>query len=174
MAEDSAPLTATGAAHPPGAAPQIAADNTLYYVGQTSDGQHRLLRARYRRGHYLQPETVAIGDPGDWIRDPAVAPDQSFIVFSIMPAGRRKQNPRLAIAFRRGAGWSRPIDLGDSVNSGGSHAMGSQLGPDHHTLYFYSDRKLPASDAASWNNGKDNIWMIDLAPWLEGAARSNR
>lgn len=147
-------------------APSIAADNTLYYVGQTSPGQRRLLRALYREGHYLRPQIVALGGPRDWIRDPAVAPDQSFIVFSIMPAGS-KQNPRLAIAFRRGERWSRPIDLGDSVNSGGSHAMGSQLGSDHHTLYFYSDRKLPAAGTASWNDGKDNIWMVDLAPWLE-------
>ena len=147
-------------------APNIAADNTLYYVGQTSPGQRRLLRARYRAGHYLQPEIVALAGPDDWIRDPAIAPDQSFIVFSIMPAGR-KQNPRLAIAFRNGGGWSRPIDLGDSVNDGGTHAMGSQLGPDHHTLYFYSDRKVAAAGTESWNDGKDNIWTIDLTPWLD-------
>ena len=45
--------------------------------------------------------------------------------------------------------------------------MGSQLGPDHRTLYFYSSRKLAATGAASWNNGKANIWWVSLAPWLE-------
>ena len=146
-------------------APSIAADNTLYYVGQTSSGQRRLLRARYREGRYLQPQIVAIGGPDDWIRDPAIAPDQSFIVFSIIPAGS-KQSPRLAISFRDGDGWTRPLDLGDEVNGAG-HAMGSQLGPDHHTLYFYSDRKLPAAGAQSWNDGRDNIWRVSLMPWLE-------
>lgn len=147
-------------------APNIAADNTLYYIGQPAAGQRRLLRARYREGHYLQPEIVAIGGPNDWVRDPAIAPDQSFIVVSIIPAGR-KQNPRLAIAFRQGDGWSRPIDLGDEVNDGGRHAMGGQLGPDHRTLYFYSDRQLPSADEESWNDGKDNIWRVSLAPWLD-------
>ena len=72
----------------------------------------------------------------------------------------------MAIALRDGAGWRRPIDLGDSVN-GAEGAMGSQLGPDHRTLYFYSSRKLAATGAASWNNGKANIWWVSLAPWLE-------
>jgi len=147
-------------------APSIAANNTLYYIGQTSDGQRHLLCARYRDGHYQQPQQVAIGGPDDWIRDPAIAPDRSFIVFSIIPAGSGKRIPRLAIAFRDGAGWSRPIDLGNSVN-GEDGAMGSQLGPDHRTLYFYSSRKVAASGAEGWNNGKANIWQVSLAPWLD-------
>lgn len=157
-------------------APNIAADDSLYFIGQTSDGQRRLLVARYREGHYQQPQQVALGAPGDWIRDPAIAPDQSFIVFSIIPAGSSEQVPRLAIAFRHDAAWSRPIDLGDTVNGDGG-AMGSQLGPDHRTLYFYSNRKLAGESAASWNNGKANIWRVSLAPWLEshrGSADNGR
>ena len=73
----------------------------------------------------------------------------------------------LALALRHGSGWGRPVDLGDAVNDGGQHAMGSQLGPDHQTLYFYSDRRLSAAGAASWNDGKDNIWRVSLAPWLD-------
>lgn len=146
-------------------APSIAADGSLYYIGRTDPkGPSRLLRSRYRDGRYLPPTPVAIGGPNDWIRDPAIAPDQSFIVFSIVPAGS-KQKPRLAIAFREDNGWSKPIDLGDSVNGPGS-AMGSQLGPDHRTLYFYSPRKAPAAGAVPWNNGRSNIWRISLIPWL--------
>jgi hypothetical protein len=51
--------------------------------------------------------------------------------------------------------------------------MGAQLGPDHRTLYFYSDRRLPPSDpraAAAWNNGDDHIWQVSLAPWLDAHA----
>lgn len=144
-------------------APAIAADGTLYYIGRTKpNAPSRLLRSRYRDGRYLPPEPVAIGGAGDWIRDPAIAPDQSFIVFSIIPADS-KQKPRLAIAFREGNEWGKPIDLGDSVNGAGS-AMGSQLGPDHRSLYFYSPRKTDST--ATWNNGRANIWRVSLAPWL--------
>src|SRR6185437_4427331 len=77
---------------------------------------------------------------------------------------------RLAIAFRTPEGWSAPQDLGDAVN-GGKESMGAQLGPDHRTLYFYSDRRAAGAQAnAVWNNGHDHIWQLSLAPWLDAHA----
>jgi hypothetical protein len=109
-----------------------------------------------------------LGDAGATIRDPAIAPDGSFIVVSIKHA---LQAPyRLAIAFRTPEGWSAPQDLGDAVN-GGKESMGAQLGPDHRTLYFYSDRRAAGAQAdAVWNNGHDHIWQLSLAPWLDAHA----
>lgn len=46
--------------------------------------------------------------------EPAVAPDQSFIVFD---SGKVKAGlGRLCIAFRDGNQWGKPIDLGDRIN----------------------------------------------------------
>jgi hypothetical protein len=148
-------------------APSVAADGSVYFIGCTSGDKLGLQRSAYRNGHYLAPVEVHLGDATMTIRDPAIAPDGSFIVVSTK---REAQQPyRLAIAFRTPHGWSAPLDLGDSVN-GGKHSMGAQLGPDHRTLYFYSDRRLPPSDprsAAAWNNGDDHIWQVSLAPWLD-------
>jgi Tol biopolymer transport system component len=97
------------------------------------------------------------------VRDPAIAPDQSFIVVSIQ---RAPQQPyRLSIAFATPHGWSAPLDLGDDVN-GGTHAMGAQLGPDGRTLYFYSDRRAPGDSADASQHG-DRIWQLSLASWLD-------
>ena len=147
--------------------PSIAADGSIYFIGCAGpNGDFKLLQSSYRDGHYATPHVVALGDADATIRDPAIAPDRSFIVVSVKHAA---QGPyRLAIAFRTPNGWSAPRDLGDAVNGGES--MGAQLGPDHRTLYFYSDRRLPASDpntAATWNNGADHIWQVSLAPWLD-------
>lgn len=154
-------------------APSIAADGSIYFIGCAApDDSLRLMRALYRNGSYQTPYVVALGDADAQIRDPAIAPDRSFIVVSIKHAAQ--QPYRLAIAFHTAAGWSAPRDLGDSVNAG-KHSMGSQLGPDRHTLYFYSDRRLPPSDpraAAAWNNGDDHIWQLSLAAWLD--ARTGR
>lgn len=148
-------------------APSIAADGSVYFIGCAAAGGLRLQRAAYRDGHYLAPVVVSMGDASMPIRDPAIAPDSSFMVVSTQ---REAQQPyRLAIAFHTATGWSAPLDLGDTVN-GGKHSMGAQLGPDHRTLYFYSDRRLPPSDpraAAAWNNGADHIWQVSLAPWLD-------
>lgn len=152
-------------------APTIAADNSVYFIGCDAHGRLRLQHAAYLDGQYVAPIVVPMGD-ADWtIRDPAVAPDRSFMVVSTK---RETQQPyRLAIAFHTATGWSAPTDLGDSVNSG-THSMGAQLGPDHRTLYFYSDRRLPPShpdSAAAWNNGHDHIWQVSLAPWLDATSR---
>lgn len=148
-------------------APSIAADGNVYFIGCAAGDDLRLQRSTYRNGRYQAPVAVPIGDADMQIRDPAIAPDGSFMVVSIR---HQAQQPyRLAIAFRAADGWSTPLDLGDTVN-GGKHSMGAQLGPDHRTLYFYSDRRLPASDpnaAATWNNGADHIWQVSLAPWLD-------
>lgn len=149
-------------------APSIAGDGSLYYIGRIGpDGALHLLHSAYRDARYQPPTIVALGNPGDVIRDPAIAPDQSFIVFSTRPAAG-KRPLRLAIAFRHQDVWSTPIDLGDGVNDNG-YAMGGQLGADHRTLYFYSaraDRALP-SGSAPWSNGSDNIWAVSLTPWLD-------
>ena len=147
--------------------PSIAADGSIYFIGCAGpNSDFKLLQSSYRDGHYAAPCVVALGDTDATIRDPAIAPDRSFIVVSVKHAA---QGPyRLAIAFRTPNGWSTPRDLGGAVNGGES--MGAQLGPDHRTLYFYSDRRLPPSDpnaAATWNNGADHIWRVSLAPWLD-------
>lgn len=154
-------------------APSIAADGSIYFIGCDPSGDAvRLLHAPYRNGHYGVPFAVPLGDGKLIVRDPAIAPDRSFLVVSVKPVGSH-QPLRLAISFHSAAGWSMPQDLGDAVN-GGKHSMGAQLGPDHRTLYYYSDRRLAPSDpraAATWNNGDDHIWQVSLTPWLDAHAR---
>lgn len=148
-------------------APSVAGDNSLYFMARKRpDDPFRLFRSQYRDSRYLPPVVVTLGGPQAVIRDPAVAPDESFIVFS-MSRSDSQQPPRLAIAFREHDGWGTPVDLGDGVNDSG-YALGAQLGPDHRTLYFYSQRSDPAypSNPSTWNNGKDNIWSVSLRPWL--------
>lgn len=152
-------------------APSIAADDSVYYIGCAPvDGKLQLMRAVYSHGAYLAPYVVPLGDANTTIRDPAIAPNRSFLVVS---AKHQPSEPyRLAIAFHTPHGWSALRDLGDTVN-GGQHSMGGQLGPDHRTLYFYSDRRVPPSApdaAAAWNNGADHIWQVSLAPWLKQPA----
>jgi Tol biopolymer transport system component len=144
-------------------APSIAADGTLYYIGCAVDGSLGLKRAALRDGRYQTAEQVALSNGAVQVRDPAIAPDQSFIVVSI--ARDPKQPYRLAIAFATPQGWSALHDLGDDVNAG-THAMGAQLGPDHRTLYFYSDRRAPGEDDKGDQHG-DRIWQVSLGPWLD-------
>lgn len=128
----------------------IARDNTLYYLRW--DRQAKVMhtwRARYRDGHYLSPERAGLGDPSVSTHDPAIAPDQSFIVFDY---GKVKGGlGRLCIAFREGDHWSRPIDLGDVVNQ--DIPWGSHMAFDGRAIYF---------------TGDSGIYRLSLQPWLRG------
>jgi hypothetical protein len=110
--------------------------------------------------------------------DPAVAPDESFLVFGSGRAPARSMD--LFIVYRSNGQWGEPKHLGDEVNSAGSDAE-PRLSPDARTLYFSSERVMPVVFPRSvasaqtdllriqaWDNGLYNIWMIPLERWLPG------
>ncbi|MEI7035171.1 hypothetical protein [Fulvimonas yonginensis] len=134
-------------------APSIAGDGSVYFIG--CDGNDlRLMHAAYRHGRYLPAHPVTPGDADALVRDPAIAPDRSFIVVSVNHGPGTPY--RLAIAFHTPAGWTAPQDLGDGVNRG-THSRGAQLTAGGRTLYFHSDRPAPALAAG------DNLWQLSLA-----------
>jgi hypothetical protein len=146
-------------------APSVAADRSIYYIGCAPDGVLRPMRAVFEDGRYASAYAVGVGDKDAQIRDVAIAPDRSFMVFSIKHDA--KQPYRLAIAFHTAHNWSEPQDLGDAVN-GATANMGSQLGCDHRTLYFSSNRDLPAAINAPKDSADgDHLWRISLEPWLK-------
>ena len=161
-------------------APSIAADGSLYFIERASaQAPFRLWRSQFRNGSYEAAALLNFGDETTQDVDPAVAPDESFIVFGSMHPGPGAHE-RLYIAFREGAGWGKPIDLGAAVNSADNDSNEARLGPDFRTLYFSTDRTQPVAlprtraqaetdlvRIQSWDNGNQNIWSISLAPWLD-------
>lgn len=158
-------------------APSVAANGDVYYQ-RRDDTTHafHLYRTAWRNGRYQPPQRLALGDPAAHELDPAIAPDQSFMVFDADYAGKDKPD-RLYMVFREGSTWSTPIDLGDAVNR--YEPWGSHLGPDGRTLYFTSNYtakvsypRSPAQARAdlarmrTWDNGNNHIWRLSLAPWL--------
>jgi hypothetical protein len=168
-------------------APSIAGDGSLYFIQkENSKAPMRIWRSQARNGSYEPAVPVSFGDAATQDVDPAVAPDESFIVYGSMHPDAPDAHERLFISFREGAGWGKPIDLGDAVN-GPDDTNEARLGPDGRTLYFSSDRTLPlrfprtpaqaAADQAridSWDNGNLNIWNVSLAPWLDAHAHAHR
>lgn len=161
-------------------APSVAADGTLYFMRTDArSGRFRLFRARMRDGAYLPPEPLPFSDGSSTDVDPAVAPDQSFLVFG---SGRLPgRGIDLFVAFRDGDGWGEPVHLGDDVNTRKSDAE-PRLGADGSTLYFSSERtvavEFPRTRAQAeadqarmlaWDNGNYNIWQVPLAPLLDRA-----
>jgi hypothetical protein len=165
-------------------APAVDAHGDIYF--QRSDPPDRafhIYRSAFVDGHYRTPVRQELGRANSHEQDPAVAPDESFIVFDAGSNDSDKPD-RLYIAFKEGDHWSAPVDLGDAINR--YQPWGSHLGADGRTLYFTSNHALDVSyprspaqaqaDLArmrSWDNGVNHIWSVSLAPWLD-AHRARR
>jgi len=159
-------------------APSIAADGTLYFMHPNAKtGHFQLFSARLRDGDYDEPQPLPFSGGEQSDVDPAVAPDQSFLIFGSRRAPATASMD-LFVAFRDGVGWGVPQWLGERVNSSGSDAE-PRLSPDLSTLYFSSERSQPvsyprtreqtAADLAriqAWDNSLYNIWQVPLQPLL--------
>jgi Tol biopolymer transport system component len=157
-------------------APSVTRDGSLYFMKPGADGRFQIFRAQADEAGFKTAERAPFNEPGAASVDPAVAPDESFVVFSSSRKPAHGMN--LFIALRQGAGWGCAIPLADMVGNGGSDAE-ARLSPDGRTLYFASDRTVsvafpatPQQTAAAlrrmqgWDNGNYNIWRVNLAPWL--------
>lgn len=166
--------------------PAIAADGSLYFMAATAPGGHfQLYCAPRKNDQYQTPELLPFSAGQYGGVDPAVAPDQSFIVYGSNRPPTPAHNSYAFIAFHTHGHWGDPIPLPPAVNSlGGIDEL--RLGPDGHTLYLTSNHvvppEYPKTDRSSgtglqqmqtWNDGQDNIWKVNLAPWLEQARRSS-
>src|SRR5690242_1617401 len=168
-------------------APAVDAHGDIYFQrSDPPDQAFHIYRSALVDGHYQAPVRQDLGPGDSHEQDPAVAPDESFIVFDAGITGADKPD-RLYIAFRDGDHWGAPVDLGDAINR--YEPWGSHLGPDARTLYFTSNRALgvhyPRSPAQAqadlarmraWDNGTNHIWSVSLAPWLDASrdARLNK
>lgn len=160
--------------------PSIAADGTLYYMEAYGEGGHfRLFYSQLKGNDYQSPQPMPFttGEYGG--ADATVAPDQSFIVFSSNRPPTPAKQSDLFIAFRKDGKWGEPVHLPDEINRFAS-INESRLGADGHTLYFCSSYVVPAvyphdaagavqalKDMQEWNDGLDNIWQVDLTPYLQ-------
>ncbi len=162
----------------------MTSDGSIYFVSIDAKGDKRLFCARREADGYQTalPVSFSSGNTGDV--DPEVAPDESFMIFSSDGRVAGDTKDHLFIAFRKAGTWGMPAPIryvGDDTN-GYSSDDEPHLSPDLRTLYFSSDRSLPAhfprtsaqasadvQRMESWDNGNNNAWYVPLAPLLESS-----
>lgn len=115
--------------------PAQSGNGTLYYM-QTADEDKKfhLMRAEKKGDGYAKPERLPFFLAGSADVDPAVASDDSFLIFA-----SPRETPgklRLFISYHtRDGGWTPPKRLPGKINEGGA-ATDLHLSPDDRTLYF--------------------------------------
>jgi Tol biopolymer transport system component len=146
-------------------APSIAADGSIYFLNITMNGskpEFQLYRSRFLNGAYQQAQPLPFSTPTTADVDPAIAPDQSYLVFA--SSGRRTgdTHEHLFLVVHHGDTWGtvQPLRYAGDDDHGGSNDNEPRISPDGRTLYFDSDRTLGRKDA--WDNGNTNVWTIPL------------
>lgn len=110
--------------------PAVAADGSVYFTHPDPQTRHtRLYVSRCIDGRFQPPQPLSFSDGVTADYDPAVAPDQSFLVFSSERAPTPPGSSGLFVAFATAGGWSAPVPL-DSTG------IEARLAPDLRTLYF--------------------------------------
>ncbi|HEX5353255.1 MAG TPA: hypothetical protein VFW60_04185 [Rhodanobacteraceae bacterium] len=135
--------------------PTVAADGSIYFTHpDPRTHRTRMYVARRVDGKFRLPHPVSFSNGVQSDFDPAVAPDQSFIVFSSdRPPTPRNQN-EVFVAFATAQGWSTPVPLG-------IYGYEARLGPDQRVLYYIA-------------GADDRIHRFPIAGWLTRHAADGR
>ena len=166
--------------------PSVAANGDLYFMSDVGPGapappRWRIFHARRQGEGWARAESVDLPGASQDDVDPCIAPDQSFLIFSSKGrAPRDDGHEHLFIAFHKEDRWGEPIPIRYDGEDWGGDDGEANLGLDGHTLFFTSDRTVPAvnsgretgppaiayGDMLRWNNGNSNVWMLVLADVL--------
>jgi Tol biopolymer transport system component len=141
--------------------PSIAADGSLYFMRADNGGSFHIYRSQLRRGKFEAPVRASFSDDSHGDHDPAVAPDESYLIFS---SGRppAPKTTDLFIVFRAAHGWGEPIDLRSAI-SDNVYGIEARLSPDGKTLYFSNSRNASGVNVP----GGRYIWQVDLSDLLK-------
>jgi Tol biopolymer transport system component len=158
--------------------PTIAANGTIYFGSDREGGKGRtdIYRSRIVDGKYAEAENL--GDPINTQFnefEALIAPDESFL---ILMAGGRPEGAGgfdLYISYNRSGRWTKPVGLGDRINSSGNE-YSPMISPDGKYFFWTSTRGFadnPLKKRLDYRelmsrlrgprNGLGDIYYIDLA-----------
>lgn len=141
--------------------PAVTGDGSLYFMRAENSGKFHIYRAQMKDGKFEAPVLASFSntDFGDF--DPAVAPDESYLIFC---SGRppAPKTTDLFIVFRNGNSWGDPIDLRSEL-SDSVHGIEARLSPGGKTLYFSNSRGPSGADVPN----SRFTWQVDLTPVLK-------
>jgi hypothetical protein len=144
--------------------PSVASSGNLYFNRSDPETKReRLCWSQFINGLYTKPEPVSFDDETTRNFTAAVAPDESFIIFS----GHRPPSPEhmavVFVAFAKDHKWQTPVPFKP-------YLLGEQtrFSPDMKTLYWTTDhpyQQAPTTDASAATKTPYRIWQIPLEGW---------
>ncbi|WP_201314586.1 PD40 domain-containing protein [Dyella sp. EPa41] len=115
--------------------PAVAGDGSIYFnQPDPVTKKSHVYRAQARGAGFDAPVALSISDGTHPGYDVAVAPDESFLVFSANRPPASTNQSLLFIAYRKNGTWTEPQALDPQLEG-----IEARLSPDLKTLYFEAD-----------------------------------
>ena len=122
--------------------PSVTTDGTLYFTSNRPGGKGAtdIYRAKLVDGNYSPPENIGnpINTPGPEVQAFAT-PDDEFLVFAALGRPDSVGSVDLYISRQIGGVWSKPVNLGDKINSRGVDSA-PRISVDGKYLFWTSTR----------------------------------
>ena len=116
-------------------------EDKIYLLQQnTRRGKVRVLTARYQQGQWSEPTLLFQYKKGSKQNGAYVSPDEDYIIFPQRSRGGYGQED-LYVVWRKGAGWSDPVNLGPTVNTEGSEIAPFMQGEILFFSAYYSSEQ---------------------------------
>ncbi len=162
--------------------PSVTQDGTLYLTKPDESGREYIFRFQFNDGKYINPEKLSKNvNCGRARYNAVISPDESFMIVPAFGMDDSFGGTDYYIVFRNeNDEWSKPINMGDKVNSADPREWSAAFSPDGKYLFFMSARgmqenHLPAKLNAetfkqlnnSPQNGNTDIYWIK-ADFIEG------
>ena len=134
--------------------PSLSKNKTLYFHSFSKNVyENNIYYSKFFAGKFAKRIKIdKLGEDGD-AGDPAIAPDESFIVFvSSRETGFGESD--LYISYNKKGEWTTPQNLGSEINTP-EIEMGPTISPDGRFLFFYRLDK--------WKNAKySKVYWVDI------------
>ena len=135
--------------------PSVTRDGTLYFTRSRAGQESHIYRSRFVNGAYQEPERLGPevnSTPNQF--NAFIAPDESFLILCTGDRDDSLGGTDYYVVFRREDDtWSRPINLGDKVNTPMDGEFSPYVSPDGRYLFFMSARRFPMErlpDTLTW------------------------
>lgn len=159
--------------------PSVTTDGTLYFSSSRAGGKGSvdLYRAKPTGGNYSAPENLgdAINSPGPEIQV-FISADEQVLIFASAGRSDSHGSVDLYLSKRTAGAWSKPVNLGDKINSSGVDSA-PRISPDGKHFFWTSTRGYGFEDQQvkqlnyaelsnklqSAGNSLGDIYQIDLS-----------
>ncbi len=173
----SEPRSVGASINAPGSSPcfaAAAASGNLYFASDREGGL-KLFCSKWSDGGFGVPEKLSDAvNSGDWNAEPAIAPDESFLIFASSRAGGLG-HVDLYISLKKDGSWTPARNLGPRINSSAYDGRPC-ISPDGRYLFLTSSRGFadrPLEKPLTYQellaqlhgpeSGRMNIYQVDIS-----------